>query len=159
MTIAFSLMPSFLSPSAQRAFRRCLSHELAERCQRNPRYSIRAFAIWLRVDHSTLAKLLRGIRPVSGSTVVRLGTRLGFDRAQIQEYLVGRVTPPADDGPPLPAAILGLVTRPGFRPDCRWIARALGTTPDDVNRVLPDLLRSRQLAMVGRRRWSRSAPQ
>lgn len=152
-------MPPSLSPAAGRAFRCLLRHQLAERCRRNPHYSIRAFALWLRVDHSTLAKLIRGIRPISISTVVRLGTRLGLDRTQVEEYLAGNVMPPVTDQPPLPEAILGLVTRPGFRPDSRWIARVLGITADDVNRVLPELLRSRQLAMVGRRRWSTSGLQ
>lgn len=142
-----------LSISAQLQFRRRLQQELAERCLRNPRYSVRAFAIWLRVDHSTLAQWIRGVRPLTTATLVRLGVRLGLDQTDIDGYLTASIPPSPGGSPPLPEAVLGLIGRPGFRPDCRWIARTLGVTNDDVNRVLPELLRTKRLAMTDRRRW------
>lgn len=142
-----------LSVSVQHEFRRRLQQELAERCARNPRYSLRAFAVWLRVDHSTLAQLIRGARPITTPTVVRLGVRLGLDQSEIDDYLSGSIPPRPSGHPALAEAILGLISRPGPRPDSRWIARTLGVTEDDVNRVLPELLRTKRLAMTNRHRW------
>ncbi len=142
-----------LSIPVQHGFRRRLQEELAERCSRNPRYSVRAFALSLRVDHSTLAQLIRGVRPITAATLVRLGVRLGLDQADIQGYLTGSIPPNPAGHPALAEAILGLIGRPGFRPDSRWIARTLGVTEDDVNRILPELLRTKRLAMTDRRRW------
>jgi hypothetical protein len=137
---------SSLSDACQRRLHHRLERELAERCSRNPRYSIRAFARWLQVDHSTIARLLRGVRPVTAATMARLEARLAA--SGLAELAPAEVRPVTAD------AILDLVGRPGFRPDSRRLARTLGVTVDAVNCCLFDLLRTNRLAMTGRRGWT-----
>ncbi len=141
-------MSSPLPEATQRRFRRRLQRELAERCSRNPRYSIRAFARWLRVDHSTIARLLRGARPVTAATLVRLEARLAD--GCLPNVADGASAP----GPAAAESILSLVGRTGFRPDSRQLARTLGLTVDAVNCALFELIRTNRLVMVERRRWT-----
>lgn len=142
-----------LSLEARHQFRQRLRHEFALRCARNPRYSLRAFARWLRVDHSTLAALIRGTRPVTPALVIRLAVRLGCDASEVERYLQGQAAVAPPPFPSLADAILGVIGRVDFRPDTRWISRMIGVSVDEVVATLPDLLRTNQLAMVARRRW------
>ena len=118
------------------AFRRLLESELARRSSRNRRYSLRAFARYLDVDHSTLSQWLRGRRTITPRTVASLAPRLG-----------------CAPGTPPDLAILGLVRQEGFHPDSRWIARSLGIGVDDVNVALQRLLRLGLLRMETRYTW------
>src|SRR5271168_1005637 len=43
-------------------FRAKLAEQFEARRERNPRYSLRAFAAFLGADHSTLSRILRGAR-------------------------------------------------------------------------------------------------
>lgn len=43
-------------------FRARLRQEFESRRRKNPRYSLRALAMFLNTDHSTLAQILRGAR-------------------------------------------------------------------------------------------------
>jgi transcriptional regulator with XRE-family HTH domain len=79
---------------APRRFRQFLQEELASRCVRNPRYSLRAFARYLRLDHSTLSQLLRGRRRFTARTVERIGTRLSLAPAVITQFVELERTPP-----------------------------------------------------------------
>jgi plasmid maintenance system antidote protein VapI len=74
-------------PSAPQTFGACLQAELAARCERNSRYSLRAFANFLAVDHATLSQLLRGKRNMTAPTIRRLGERIGLTQDQIAHYL------------------------------------------------------------------------
>ncbi len=139
-------MKSPLSEAVQRRLRHRLERELAQRCSRNPRYSIRAFARWLQVDHSTIARILRGARPVTAATLARFEAKLAA--AGLADRSPAEVPLATAD------AILGLVDRPGFRPDSRRLARTLGVTVDAVNCSLFDLVRTRRLVMTDRRRWT-----
>lgn len=118
------------------AFRSLLARELARRSARNQRYSLRAFARHLRVDHATLSQWLRGRRPITPRTVALLAPRLG-----------------AAAGAAPDAAILALVPAAGFQADSRWIARTLGMSVDDVNMALQRLLRLGRLQMATRYAW------
>jgi transcriptional regulator with XRE-family HTH domain len=117
-------------------FRSLLARELARRSARNQRYSLRAFAGHLRVDHATLSQWLRGRRTITPRTVALLAPRLG-----------------ATTGAPPEAAILALVAAAGFQADSRWIARTLGVSVDDVNMALQQLLRLGRLQMATRYAW------
>ena len=57
------------TPTARESFRERLQRELAQRCARNPRYSLRGFANFLGVDHATLSQLLRGKRAVTPASI------------------------------------------------------------------------------------------
>jgi plasmid maintenance system antidote protein VapI len=139
-----------------RSFRMHLQQTLGERCARNPRYSLRAFARQLAIDHSTLSQLLRGTRAISASTIVRIGTRLGMDRHVIETFVEQERQYPSQHSAKeieMQRALLELVTLEIFRPDVGWIARVLGTTADAVNIALAQLLAMGALQMNDRNQW------
>ena len=45
------------------------------------------FAKYLAIDHATLSQLLRGKRALTARAIMRLGSRLGLDRATIDRYV------------------------------------------------------------------------
>ncbi len=61
-----------------------LKKEFINRCQRNESYSLRAYARYLHVDHSLLAKILRGQKPLSKKMAYQVGEKLGLSSTQIQ---------------------------------------------------------------------------
>lgn len=161
-------------PGEATSFRLRLQAELARRCAGNPRYSLRAFARRLGVDHSTLSQLLRGRRALTRPAIERLGARLGLDAAAIETYAAreplwsalpgGRLAEMQQltrDAASLVSewhhyAMLELVRLKSFRPDSRWVARVLGLTVDEVNVALQRLVRLGLLEMRGERWVDRS---
>jgi uncharacterized protein (TIGR02147 family) len=160
-------------PSAGNCFRLYLQTELGRRCTRSPRYSLRAFARFLRVDHATLSQILRGKRPLTGRTVEKLGGRLGLERKALDHYvahlhLANRLPEKATlreahqlalDAASVIShwhhyAILELLRLNSFKPDTRWIARVLGLAPDEVNVALTRLVRLGLLEMTEHARWT-----
>jgi transcriptional regulator with XRE-family HTH domain len=151
------------SKPATGSFRQRLQEELAARCGRNPRYSLRAFANFLGIDHASLSQLMRGKRAMSEPTIRRLGSRIGLLADDIERYIATRETEPASNalaadvaavlkqGPAF--AILELMRLREFRPDVRWIARMLGVDGDDVNIALQHLLRLGVLQMESASQW------
>jgi transcriptional regulator with XRE-family HTH domain len=129
------------------SFRALLRSELAARCLRNSRYSVRAFARDLGVDHSTLSQWMRGRRPVTKETVETLGPKLNLPATQVRVYAEYAGV----EGPD--AAILKLARAPGFRTDSRWIAATLDINLDEANMAVHRLLRLGLLAMEERDRW------
>jgi transcriptional regulator with XRE-family HTH domain len=155
------------APTPQTSFRLLLQSELAQRCARNANYSLRAFAMHLDVDHSTLSQWLRGRRSITARSIESIGATLGISPEAIQEYVAraGRdedvahgawyLTP---DTLSLVAdwyhfAILELTQLESFRPDSRWIARVLGISVDEVNVALQRLIRLDLLDMETTARW------
>lgn len=152
------------------AFRHVLQTELARRCTANPRYSLRAFAKYLGVDHSTLSQLLRGKRQFSPGNIRKFGVRLGYDEVAIETWqhqeaqelatdaIAQEVKQLSNDMAALMTdinhyAILELTRLEEFQADSRWIARMLGITMDEVNIAVQCLLRLRILEMVSPTRW------
>jgi hypothetical protein len=168
-----NLLATAARPTESTCFRLYLQAELGRRCARNPQYSLRAFAKYLASDHATISQLLRGRRPFTARTIVRLGTRLGLDRASIDGYVshepswsheavpattFGNVQQLADDAANVISdwyhyAILELTRLRDFQPDTRWIARVLGISPDEVNLALSRLTRLGLLEMADRNQW------
>jgi transcriptional regulator with XRE-family HTH domain len=154
---------------APRRFRQFLQEELAKRCARNPRYSLRAFARFLRLDHSTLSQLLRGRRRFTARTIEHVGARLSLAPAVITQFIELERTPPEswaarelrqlsrDAALSLAEwhhhAILELTRLASFKPDVRWIARVLDVPVDDVNVAITRLARLGLLDMQSRTRW------
>ena len=125
------------------SFRRYLQAELARRCAQNQRYSLRAFARTLGVDHSTLSQILRGKRNLTPTVIERFGRKLGLDAETRARFAVEPHRRPAvrEDVVRLLAdwehgAIVELAQLDCFQPDSRWIARVLGITADAVNIAL-----------------------
>jgi transcriptional regulator with XRE-family HTH domain len=126
-------------------FRRLLQDEFARRQTANRRYSLRAFARHLAVDHSTLSQLLRGKRRPTGRIVRAFGARLRLAPAAIAELCAQENE----------SAVLSTLERPTFRADSRWIASMIGIPLDEVNVTLQRLLRKRIVTMAARARWER----
>ncbi|CAN5578156.1 hypothetical protein BH09PLA1_BH09PLA1_14350 [soil metagenome] len=159
-----------LPSGADGGFRGVLQAELARRCAKNPRYSLRSFAEQLKIDHATLSQLLRGRRAITPRTIDLLGRRLKLSERDIETYvayeqLVSSAHVDTDDLRQLTAdaaevvadlhhfAILELTHLRDFRPDTRWIARVLGRSVDDVNLAIQRLLRLGLLEMADQNRW------
>ncbi len=168
-----NLLATRAAPTAANCFRLFLQAELGRRCARNSQCSLRAFAKFLAIDHATMSQLLRGKRALSARTILKLGTRLGLERAAIDEFIaeeprwrsetaadvtLNEMQQLADDAARVIAdwyhyAILELTRLESFRPDSRWIARVLGITTDEVNLAVTRLCRLGLLEMAGRRQW------
>jgi len=155
------------------SFRHFVQAEIARRCAKNPRYSLRALARTLSLDPATLSQLVRGKRRMTARTIRRIGAALGLAPEEIESYVRLEETPRAKQPPgalrtlddlekDLVAlveewqhhAILELTTLEDFRPDTRWIARVLDTPPDTVNVALQRLTRLGLLKMVSSSRWA-----
>ena len=124
--------------------RTILSAELKKRQQRNPRYSIRAFANSLDTHHSTLTRILRSDRRLTPRSIRTLGTRLKMTPAEISEACREENC----------SLILRTVSDPRFRADSRWIATMTGISIDQVNVALHWLLHERRMVMTSRAAWS-----
>ena len=145
-------------------FRERLQAELAARCARNPRYSLRGFANFLGVDHATLSQVLRGKRAVTPATIRRLGERIGLDRDELERYAATERRPRtvrdrrlAEDAAASlewhAYAILELMRLREFRPDIGWIERVLGVSADEIHVALQHLTRLGFLRMKSRDEW------
>ena len=96
--------------------RTILQDEFARRRRTNSRYSLRAFARSVHIEHSTLSQLLRGKRPLTWKSIGRIATTMRWTGA----------------------AVLQSSTQ-ACRFDSRSIARLLGISVDEVNVALTDL--------------------
>lgn len=146
-----------------------LQHELLKRCSHNPGYSMRAFARSLKVDYSTLSKLLRGERAIGKQLVARLGNRLGMTPEELNPFLssFGSRNGSGDDAAfSLIAvdtfkiisdwyhfAILELMRVDGFVSDTQAVARSLGLTTHEVQAALDRLVRAEMIQIDPQNRW------
>lgn len=140
-------------------FRERLMQEFAARRAVNARYSIRAFAGFLNVDHATLSQILRGTRQVP---LERLGPWARKLKLSLEETAVyAAVARIADErarassetlrqwaaevmallGHAVHRDLLRLTRTEGFSSDSRSAARALGASIDEVNIALSRMLR------------------
>jgi uncharacterized protein (TIGR02147 family) len=63
-----------------------LQREFVQRCDKNPKYSLRAFARSLGVEASPLSAMLRGKRPISPKMRARLGLALGINLDELTKF-------------------------------------------------------------------------
>lgn len=152
------------------AFQEYLQAELASRCEKNPRYSLRAFARSLGMSHATLSHLLRGTRKLSIQAQIRIGKALGLSERDLatlggvdpgHQKVLGprkRVTKitlenfaPASDW--YFDAILELTRTKAFKPDPKWIASRLGITVSEVHFAVQALKKLGHLAVMPSGQW------
>jgi len=140
-------------------FRERLMLEFEARRAVNRRYSLRAFAALLAVDHATLSQILRGKRSVPVDRIGPWARTLNVSPEEAAVYAaVGRI---ADENArqreeqlrhwaaemlalltqPAHREILRLARSPGFRADSRWLAQKMAVGVDEVNIALSRLLR------------------
>jgi hypothetical protein len=145
--------------SRQPDFRERLREEFARRRQVNARYSLRAYAEWLDIDHSTLSQMLKGNRAVPTPWLRKWSAKLGLGEEETAIYAAAAQ---ADDPLELETRLrtklwigeaqsflnssvhwrlLQLVRTPQWRPDIRWAARHLAVGVDELNEALSRLLR------------------
>jgi uncharacterized protein (TIGR02147 family) len=156
-------------------FRAFLQGELVRRCKANPRYSLRAFAQFLSVEPSRLSKMLRGQRPLRPPFIEKFGTRLGIHPSQIEAYKAKvKPAPGAASASAKPTtqefrqlsldtfeaiadwrhyAILELMKVKGFRPDARWVAKALGGSLHEIRDCIERLVRVGLLEVAADGGW------
>ena len=144
---------------AQIALRAQLNESLAELRQRNPSYSLRAFARKLALNPGALSGILNGKRLVSRTLAERILERLHLAPAAHEQLLQAfsplrqapareqlRYTQLSADQYHVMAdwphfAVLSLVKTAGYRHEPAWVARRLGLRPTEARGVLERLER------------------
>jgi len=131
-----------------------LREELKRRCERNPRYSIRAFARSLDIHPSTLAAILSQKRPLTPKTAERLLSSLGMDPTERQKLISSLLADGANEKPFGPAedeaafaasswqhsAVLALLRTDKPPATIAAISRRLELAPVQVNEILNRLI-------------------
>lgn len=143
---------------ARTKFAQTLFDEFESRRLRNPRYSLRAFAKFLKTDHSSLAQILRGTRRVPSKHIREWSAALQFEAEESMVYSAMESMPTSElaarherlkhwtseasaiTANKLHWQILKLSREHDFAPDTRWIAKRTGCNVDEVNIALARLL-------------------
>jgi hypothetical protein len=120
-----------------------LQAEFARRKQRNPRYSLRAFARDLATSHASLSQVLHGRRQVSSRMAGLLGHRAGMSADDISRCCLAQID----------RLVLCAIGSNAFRPTSASIAIRTGIPLDAVNCALVRLLQRRVLTMESPRQW------
>lgn len=141
------------------AFRALLQKELISRIKSNPQYSLRSFAQALKIDASTLSKLLSGKRKLGKKVMSGLSTKLGLPELRNQEF--NQNTGFSDlsidhfivikDWYHL--ALLELLSLDDFQNDEAWMARKLGIKTMQVKAALQRLERLEMVTKNKKGRW------
>jgi transcriptional regulator with XRE-family HTH domain len=149
-----------------------IKSEFRIRRTRNPRYSLRAFAIFLGTDHSTLSQIICGKRPMPAARIRTWGKKLGLEPEEVLAYaaveqvldsrsaaLQHQLTQWTTEAmsilaQPIHWQMLHLSREPEFRADSRYVAAKLGVSTDEVNVALSRLLRLRLLKASSDGVWS-----
>lgn len=136
-----------------------LREEFSRRRAANPRYSLRAFARFLGLEHSTLSQILRGRRALPPSKLAPVAARLGLGAEEIAAYRgasalgdaarvaaqVKQLSWLAEAAALMQAAahwqLLALIESAEWRPDMRWASHRTGFTVDELNEATSRLLR------------------
>lgn len=162
------------STNAPREFRLFLQQELVNRCQKNPSYSLRAFARALNVSSSALSAMLNGKRTITATSVERLGSAIGLGPKEISRYKIlsrekklglGAELTSKDEFQQITLdsyaiisdwyhyAILELIRVKNFEPSIAWVAKSLGITKSEANIAVERLQRVGLLEITDRGKW------
>lgn len=146
-------------------FRLTLMDEFLRRKRNNPRYSMRAFAHSLKMDFSTLSKILRGKRLLGNKAIQKLGAKLGLKETELKKYLKSAAHMKAQSYRQIQMdsfaiisdwyhyAILSLLTLPNFKPDPQWIGKTLGVPPVEIKQAIERLIRVGMLEVPAQGKW------
>lgn len=125
--------------------------EFIVRSQKNESYSMRAYARSLQVDHSLLAKILRGDKSISKKMALQIGEKIGLSTSRIQEMM----SETAEFHPSQQInedvfivmsdwyhfAILELMKTNKFKPSIKSIANSLSISPAETELAIERLMR------------------
>jgi len=154
-------------------FRLYLQDELLRRCQKNPKYSLRAFAKVLGIGPSALSDILNNKRSLTEPMKIRLGLAIGLkieelaqyksnskkglkqlsnsvDRKEFQQITLDTYAIISDW---YHYAILELIRVKTFKTDLSWIAKVLGITKSEANIAVERLQRVGLLDITEKGKW------
>jgi uncharacterized protein (TIGR02147 family) len=122
-----------------------LVQEYQRRKERNPNFSLRAFAKWLDISPAQLSQMLAAKRPVTLNTFKKISDRLGLSPQEKKSYMTSLLAEKSLIETPRQKktlhleedqfrviadwyhfAILSLTRLPNAKSDPRWVARRLG---------------------------------
>jgi hypothetical protein len=124
-----------------------LQEEFDRRRRRNPRYSLRSFALALGFDSGSLAQVLTRRRRASPRLAEALSARIGI--APPDREAIAAESRQRSHG----CRILRQIVRDDFLPDSRRLARRLRLRTDQINAAIARLLREGRLRMASTTRW------
>lgn len=139
---------------AQGMFRLWLQKQFTDRCKKNARYSLRAFAKYLEIDPSSLSQILGGKRNISAKIRQEICNKLSATPNDL--YRFGIITTATDedlnylqlDSDLFAAisdwchyAILEITYVDGFQTDPKWIAKKLSITVEETKSAVERLKR------------------
>lgn len=141
-----------LSEDGKMNFRFWLQRQFTERCKRNARYSLRAFAKTLSMDASSLSQILSGKRSLSPKAVQTICEKLGASPNDLKSFGLFQVVGNQDfsqidiDSFAVISewyhfAILELTFVSGFKGDAKWIAKKLSITVEEAKAATDRLKR------------------
>lgn len=154
------------SSSHQPDFRLFLKEELAQRCKKNPAYSLRAFAKLVGLSHPTLSQVLSGKRPLSRKAMLKIVDALSLSPDQVIQFQISREITFEEQFSPLQVndfeiqgdwihdAILELTHLKCFQPRAPWIAKVLEINIHQVNAATDRLQRAGLLKIDRKRKWT-----
>ncbi len=134
-------------------FRLLLQQELIERCRKNSKYSLRAFAKSLGIGPSALSDMLNNKRAITPASIERLGLAMGLELSEVQKFTQKGKLKEKSDYQQLTIdtfsiisdwyhyAILELMKVKGFKNDLSWIAKTLNISKTEANSAFERLSR------------------
>lgn len=149
-----NLPNSRLTDEERTSFRLWLQRELTERCKRNARYSLRAFAKYLDINPSSLSQILSGTRPISKRMVFLICSKLSTRPLELKLFGL-RTTHGALENEIHQIdldifssisdwyhyAILEMTFVSHFKAEPKWIAKKLSITAEEAKSALERLKR------------------
>ena len=164
MNQAFATSPGTTHPQT------LLRAELARRCEKNPRYSLRSFARASGISHTVLSLVMSGKRPLSRKAALKLADFLGLDPSRKTELLENRadVLPAEQNVEQLSLdafaviadwyhlAILTSLSLSDARFEARWLARKFSISELEAKMAMERLERLGLVEEFEAGRWRQS---
>lgn len=142
-----------LTDDQKLCFRIWLQNKFTDRCKRNPKYSLRAFALSLNVNPSSLSQILSGKRIISKKIMnnfcklLLAGPKelkifgLIENKGVVENYMQINLDTFSVISDWYHYAILELTYVSGFKSDAKWISNKLGITVDESRAAIDRLKR------------------
>ncbi|RYZ77547.1 MAG: TIGR02147 family protein [Proteobacteria bacterium] len=118
-----------------------IQRELAQRCAKNPSYSLRSFAKTLGTSPALLSLVLNRRRPISMKFQKKLADVLGItaEASKLPSLDTISLRDLEMSQSPLSYAVLSLIETFDFKSDVNWIAKRLNVSVHEVKSVLSSM--------------------